>query len=73
MASKEATFLLKKKIYAAEEAVNLMYQTDDELSDLTDNDFTDSGSKILESETEESGYLDEQDDEEQLIPSPSPP
>ena len=50
-----------------------MYQTDDELSDLTDNDFTNSGSKILESETEESGYLDEQDDEEQLIPSPSPP
>ena len=73
MASKEATSLLKKKFYTAEEADNLMYQTDDELSDLTDNDFTDSGSKILESETEESVYLDEQDDEEQLIPSPSPP
>ena len=73
MASKEATSLLKKNFYTAEEADNLMYQTDDELSDLTDNDFTDSGSKILESETEESVYLDEQDDEEQLIPSPSPP
>lgn len=49
-----------------------MYQTDGELSDLTD-DFTDSGIKILESETEESVYLDEQDDEEQLIPPLSPP
>ena len=50
-----------------------MYQTDDELSDLTDNDFTDSGSEILESETEESVYLDEEDDDEQIIPPPSPP
>ena len=40
------------------------------LSDLTDNDFTDSGSEILESETEESVYLDEEDDEELIPPSP---
>ena len=48
----------------------MIYQTNDELSDLTDNDFTDSGSEILESETEESVYLDEEDDEEQIPPSP---
>ena len=73
MASKEAMSPPKKKNYTAEEAVCLMYQTDDELSDLTDNDFTDSGSEILESETEESVYLGEEDDDEQIIPPPSPP
>ena len=73
MASKEAMSPPKKKNYTAEEAVCLMYQTDDELSDLTDNDFTDSGSEILESETEESVYLAEEDDDEQIIPRPSPP
>jgi len=75
MSSKQRESPPVKKKFSTEDAVTFMLETDEELSDFTENDFSDSGSDVIESESEESVVLSDIEPQQdiQLVEQDFPP